>query len=137
MKSLLLLSENNKCRPLAARKIGVYLYVRAPSILYNFKSKTIMSGYSSKNTSALHVPDPSYTIKRSSMVFVWFVFFFFFGWLRAIALSKMPYFCLEVRYFIHIFSMHFIYKIPKRLKVMNRKPEILALCQYQFNDDSL
>lgn len=137
MKSLLLLSENNKCRPLAARKIGVYLYVRAPSILYNFKSKTIMLGYSSKNTSALHVPDPSYTIKRSSKVFVCFGFFFKFGWLRAIALSKMPYFCLEVRYFIHIFSMHFIYKIPKRLKVMNRKPEILALCQYQFNDDSL
>lgn len=137
MKSLLLLSEDDKCRPLAARKIGVYLYVRAPSILYNFKSKTIMSGYSSKNTSALHVPDPSYTIKRSSMVFVWFVFVFFFGWLRAIALSKMPYFCLEVRYFIHIFYMHFIYKIPKRLKEMNRKLEILALCQYQFNDDSL
>lgn len=137
MKSLLLLSENNKCRPLAARKIGVYLYVRAPSILYNFKSKTIMLGYSSKNTSALHVPDPSDTIKRSSLVFVCFGFFFKFGWLRAIALSKMPYFCLEVRYFIHIFSMHFIYKIPKRLKVMNRKPEILALCQYQINDDSL
>lgn len=136
MKSLLLLSEDDKCRPLAARKIGVYLYVRAPSILYNFKSKTIMSGYSSKNTSALHVPDPSYTIKRSSMVFVWFVFVFF-GWLRAIALSKMPYFCLEVRYFINIFSMYFIYKIPKRLKEMNRKLEILALCQYQFNDDSL
>lgn len=136
MKSLLLLSEDDKCRPLAARKIGVYLYVRASSILYNFKSKTIMSGYSSKNTSALHVPDPSYTIKRSSMVFVWFGFVFF-GWLRAIALSKMPYFCLEVRYFIHIFSMYFIYKIPKRLKEMNRKLEILALCQYQFNDDSL
>lgn len=52
-------------------------------------------------------------------------------------LSKMPYFCLEVRYFFHIVSMHFIYKITKRLKVMNRKLEILALLQYQFNDDCL
>lgn len=137
MKSLLLLSENNKCRPLAARKIGVYLCVRASSILYNFKSKTIMSGYSSKNTSALHVPDPSDTIKRSSMVFVWFGFYFNLDDCVLLRCQKCPTFALKFVILFIYFSIHFIYNIPKRLKVMNRKPEILALCQYQFNDDSL
>lgn len=33
--------------------------------------------------------------------------------------------------------MYFIYRIPKCLKVMNRKPEIGALWQYQFIGDWL
>lgn len=75
----------------------------------------------------LHCMSPILLIQLRGLQ--WFLFglgFFNLDDCVLLRCQKCPTFCLEDRYFIHIFSMHFIYKIPKRLKVMNRKPEILA-----------